>query len=208
MAVTKKIENSYKKEAFRETWNEAKSPRQVNWTPTCQPQIHKPNPYFVEEEEEEFVDGERQESDFVDEEFEHEGVEDEDPSQGFVDWDTPPVYNDDVNEEDDQLEDEEPTNGIADEDDQLEDEEPMDDIANYEEDDIADYKEVEYVDFLGVEDILNSPNNDVDEFYTDKENYMFIREVTADPFMSLFMARGREKEREKYGKSKELTSGV
>jgi hypothetical protein len=231
VVMTKKIEKSYKKAAFKETWSEAKSPRQVNWTPTCQPQIHKPNPYFVEEEEEESVDGECQESDFVDEEFEHEGVEDEDPSQGFVNWDTPLVYDDDVNEEepiedplasdleeeykkyvlhpmfsdlypeeDDQLEDEEPTDGIVDEDGQLEDEEPMDDIV--------DYKEVEYVDFLGVEDILNSPNNDVDEFYTDEENYMFIREVTADPFMSIFMASGREKEQEKYGKSKELTSGV
>jgi hypothetical protein len=83
---------------------------------------------------------------------------------------------------------------------QWEDEKPMDDIA--------DYKEVEYVDFLGVKDILNSPTNDVTEFYTDEENYMFIREVTADPFMSIFMARGRENEQEKYGKSEELASGV
>jgi hypothetical protein len=46
------------------------------------------------EEEKEYVDGEFQE-------FEHEGIEDEDPSQGFVDWDSPPTYNDDdVNEED------------------------------------------------------------------------------------------------------------
>ena len=75
MAVTKKIKNSNKKEVFTETWNEAKSPRQ---TPTCQPQIHKPNPYFVEEEES--VDGEFQESNFIDEQFEHKGVEDEDPS--------------------------------------------------------------------------------------------------------------------------------
>jgi hypothetical protein len=30
IAVTKKIEKSYKKEVFRETWSEAKSPRQVN----------------------------------------------------------------------------------------------------------------------------------------------------------------------------------
>jgi hypothetical protein len=37
---------------------------------------------------------------------------------------------------------------------------------------------------------------------------MFIREVTIDPLLSIFMARGREKEQEKYGKSKELTSGV
>jgi hypothetical protein len=193
----------------------------------------------VKEEEEESVDGECQESDFVEEEFEPKGVEDKDPSQGFVDWDTPPVYDDDDNEEkpieeplasdleeeyeeyglhpmfsslypdeDDQVEDEEPTNVIANEDDQLEDGEPTDDIADYEENDITDYNEVEYVDFLGVEYILNSPNNDVDEFYRDEENYMFIREVTADPFMSIFTARGREKEQEKYGKSEELTSGV
>jgi hypothetical protein len=48
------------------------------------------------EEEEESVDGEYQESDFVDEEFKHK---DEDPSQGFVDWYTPSIYDDDVNGE-------------------------------------------------------------------------------------------------------------
>ena len=98
-----------------------------------------------------------------------------------------------------------------DEGDQLEEE----DIADYEEVDeglsgeVFNYnKEVEYVDFLGVEDILNSPNNDVDKFYTDEENYMFIREVTTDPFLSILMARGREEERQKNGKSKVLLSGV
>jgi hypothetical protein len=50
-AVMKKTEKSYKKEVFRKTWSEAKSPRQVNWTPTCRLQIHNPNPYYVEEEE-------------------------------------------------------------------------------------------------------------------------------------------------------------
>jgi hypothetical protein len=65
-----------------------------NWTPTCQTQIHKPNPYSVEEEKES-VDGEFQESEFIDEEFRHEDV-----SQGLVDWDFPPTYDDDVNEED------------------------------------------------------------------------------------------------------------
>jgi hypothetical protein len=68
-AVMKKIENLYKKEAFRETWGKAKTPRHANWTPTCQPQTHKPNPHYVEEEEE-FVDGEFQEANFIDEEFE------------------------------------------------------------------------------------------------------------------------------------------
>jgi hypothetical protein len=75
-------------------------------------------------------------------------------------------------------------------------------VSNYNE------EEVEYVDFLGVEDILNSPNNNVGEFYTDEENYMFIREVIADPFLSIFMTCEREKEQEKYDKSEELMSGV
>jgi hypothetical protein len=97
-AVMKKTKNSYKKEAFGETWGKVKSPNQANWTHTCQPQIYKPNPCSVEEEEE-FVDEEFQESDFIDEEFKHKGVKDEDPTQEVVDWDTPPIYDDDVNEE-------------------------------------------------------------------------------------------------------------
>jgi hypothetical protein len=84
----------------------------------------------------------------------------------------------------------------------LGDEEPTVDIIEYEEvdeglsGDVSNYneEEVEYVDFLGVEDILNSPTNDVDEFYMDEKNYMFTREVMADPFLSVFMACGREKE--------------
>jgi hypothetical protein len=44
------------------------------------------------------VDGEFQESEFIDEEFRHKDVED--PSQRFVDWDSPPTHDDDVNEED------------------------------------------------------------------------------------------------------------
>ena len=44
-------------------------------------------------------------------------------------------------------------------------------------------------------DILSdSHNNDCDEFYTDEKNYMFTKETTVDPFLSIFMARGREKE--------------
>jgi hypothetical protein len=246
--VTKKIEKSYKKEVFGETWSDAKSPRQVNWTPTCQPQIHKRNLYSMEEEEEESVDGECQESDFIDEEFKHGGVEDEDPSQWFVDWDTPPVYDDDVNkeepieeplasdleeeyeeyglhsmfsglypDEDDQLENEEPTDGIADEDDQLEDEEPTNDITDYEEADVVDDEDVDedlpgelpnfngedvdYVDFHGIENILDFPHNDYGEFYVNEENYMFTRESVVDPLLSIFMACGREEERQKNDKS-------
>jgi hypothetical protein len=99
MAVTKKKENSYKTNVFRETWSEVKSPRQANWAHTCQLQIHKPNPYSVEEEIES-VDREFQESKFIGEEFEHECIKEEDPSQGFVDWDSPPTYDHDVNEKD------------------------------------------------------------------------------------------------------------
>jgi hypothetical protein len=50
------------------------------------------------EEEDEFVDEEFQEDKFVDEEFKHGDVyEDvEDPSQGFLDWDSPPTYDTDI----------------------------------------------------------------------------------------------------------------
>jgi hypothetical protein len=103
-----------------------------------------------------------------------------------------------------------------DEDDQLGDEEPTGDIADYEDVDeslsgeVSNYneEEVEYIDFLGLKDILNSLDNDVDEFYTDEKTYMFTREVMVDPFLSIFMARGKEKEQEKYGKFEELTSDV
>jgi hypothetical protein len=46
------------------------------------------------------VDGEFQESEIIDEEFEHECVEDEDHLQGFVDWDSPSTYDEDINEGD------------------------------------------------------------------------------------------------------------
>jgi hypothetical protein len=52
------------------------------------------------DEEIESVDREFQESEFIGEEFEHECIKEEDPSQGFVDWDSPPTYDDDVNEKD------------------------------------------------------------------------------------------------------------
>ena len=52
------------------------------------------------EEEKESVDEEFQEFEIIDEEFECECVEDVDPSQGFVNWDSPPTYDEDINEED------------------------------------------------------------------------------------------------------------
>ena len=99
------------------------------------------------EKEEEIVDEVFQGSDFIDEEFEHKGVEDEDLSQEPVDWDTPPVYDDDVNEEEpieeplaSDLKEEYEEDGLhpmfsglyPDEDDQLEDEEPTDGITDEE----------------------------------------------------------------------------
>ena len=102
------------------------------------------------------------------------------------------------------------------EDDRLEEEEPTDDITDYEkvDEDLSgevpnfNDKEVDYVDFFGVKDILNSPNNDFCEFYGDEKNYMFTRETMTNLFLSIFMARGREKEREKKGKFKVLPNGA
>jgi hypothetical protein len=69
-------------------------------------------------------------------------------------------------------------------------------------------EDVDYVDFFGIEDILNSPRDDYGEFYADEENYMFTRKTVANPFLSIFMAHGREKEQQKNDKSKVLPSGV
>ena len=112
-----------------------------------------------------------------------------------------------------------------DEDNQLGDEEPTDDITEdeeYEEYDIAEYEEVDegisgdvsnyieedvdYVDFHSINNILNSPHDDYGEFYADKENYLFTRELVVDPFLRILMARGRQKERQNSGKSKVLPS--
>ena len=147
MAVIKKYENFDKKKVFWETRSDARSPQQDNWAHTYQSQIHTPNPYYVEKEKES-VDGEFQESEIIDKEFEHECVEEEDTSQGSIDWDSPPTYDKDVNEEDSveeplasNLEEEYEEYGLhpifgslyPDEDDQLEEEEPTYDIADYEE---------------------------------------------------------------------------
>jgi hypothetical protein len=76
--------------------------RSLQWATLAvirEPQIHLQNPSYVEEEDE-FVDEEFQEDEFVDKEFKHEDVyEDvEDPSQGFVDWDSPPAYDTYIND--------------------------------------------------------------------------------------------------------------
>jgi hypothetical protein len=111
-----------------------------------------------------------------------------------------------------------------DKDDQLEDEEPTDDIADYEEDDIADDEvvdedlsgevpnfndeKVDYVDFLGVENILNSPHDEYGEFYVDEENYMFTKETMAGLFLSIFMAHGWDKARQEHGKPTQRRGGT
>jgi hypothetical protein len=182
-AMTKKIENSYKKEVSRETWSDAMSPQQANWAHTCQPQIYILNPYSMEEEKES-VDEEFQEFEATNEEFEHECVEDKDTSQWFVDWDSPPIYDEDVNEEASieeplasVLEEEHEEDGLfpmigglyPSEDEQLGGEEPTYDIAEYGEVDeglsgdvfIYNEKEVEYVDFIGVDAILSNSSNQV-----------------------------------------------
>jgi hypothetical protein len=64
---------------------------------------HNPAPYREQRvRDEEFVDEEFQEDEFVDEEFIHGDVHEdvEDPSQGFVDWDSPPIYDIDIMDED------------------------------------------------------------------------------------------------------------
>jgi hypothetical protein len=78
----------------------------------------------------------------------------------------------------------------------------MDYIVDYYEDDedltgeVHNFNDEElgYVDFLSIDDILSdSHNNDCDEFYVDEENYIFTRERMTDPFLSIFMACGKEK---------------
>jgi hypothetical protein len=110
-----------------------------------------------------------------------------------------PIFGGLYPEEDDLLGEEAPTNDVVE---YYEDEDLSGEVPNYNE------EEVDYVDFLGVEDILNSPNNDLGEFYTDEENYMFTKETTAGPLLSIFMAHGREKEREKNDKSEVLPNCV
>ena len=126
------------------TWVEVEILRQANLTLIRQPQLYLTNLYM--EGEGELVDEEFQESEFINEEFKHEDVED--PSQGFMDWDSPPAYDDDINEVDSNerplssdLEEEYKEDGSSlmfdglypEEDDPLEEEEPMDDIVDYEE---------------------------------------------------------------------------
>jgi hypothetical protein len=76
-------------------------------------------------------------------------------------------------------------------------------VPNFDDEDLG------YVDFLDIDDILlDYHNNDSNEFYADEENYMFTSEITTNPFLSIFMACGREKEQGKQGKPKVLQGEV
>jgi hypothetical protein len=84
----------------------------------------------------------------------------------------------------------------------LEEEDPTEDVTEYYEKDenlpgeLPNFTDDElgYIGFLCVDVLSDSHNNDCDEFYTDEENYMFTTETMVDPFLSIFMACGREKE--------------
>jgi hypothetical protein len=177
------------------------------------------------EEEKKSVDKEFQEFEATDEEFEHECVKDEDTSQWFVDWDSPPIYDEDVNEEvsieqplASVLEEEHEEDGFflmigglyPSEDEQLGGEEPIYDIAEYEEvdeglsGDVFNYneKEVEYVDFIGVDAILSNSSNQVgDEIYMVEGNVLSKGDGVVASYLKIFMAYGKDKAREKHGKS-------
>ena len=93
---------------WRKLWFDKRSPWQANLIVIRDPQIHLPNPSYVEEEDD-FVKEEFHEYDFIDEKFKHGDVhkdlehEDvEDPSQWFLDLDldSPPTYKSDINDED------------------------------------------------------------------------------------------------------------
>jgi hypothetical protein len=96
------------------------------------------------------------------------------------DWSSP-MFDDLYLEEDDLLEKEESTDDIADYEEV--DEDLPSDVPNFSDEELDD------VDFLGVDDILSDSHNiNCDEFYADEENYMFIKETTTNPFLSIVMA--------------------
>jgi hypothetical protein len=127
--------------------------------------------------------------------FKPKGIADEDLSQELVDWDTPPVYDDDVNEEESieeplasDLEEEFEEYGLhpifnglyPDEDGQLEDGEPTDDIADSEEGYIAKDEDVD---------------EDLPEAFLSKIERVFVSSL------GIRMACRKSKAREKHNKS-------
>lgn len=85
----------------RKAWFDMRSPQRISLAVVREPQIHLSRPSYVEEEDE-LVDIEFQEDEFVDEEFQHGDVHKDvdEPSQGFMDWDSLPTYDTEVVDED------------------------------------------------------------------------------------------------------------
>jgi hypothetical protein len=97
-----------------------------------------------------------------------------------------------------------------DKDEQLGGEEPTYDIAEYGEvdeglsGDVFNYneKEAEYVDFIGVNVILSNSSNQVcDEIYMVEGNVLSKGDRVVASYLKIFMAYGKDKAREKCGKS-------
>jgi hypothetical protein len=166
----------------------------------------------------ESVDEERQESEVIDEEFERECVEDVDPSQGFVDWDSPPTYNEHINEKDPI---EEPLAFILEE--EHEESGKQVDEVNLSEsfalfDNNSTYyvpvkslegkvfnfsvEPIDYVDFIGIDAILsNYSGQNCDEIYMVEEAFLSKIERFFVSSLGIRMACGNSKAREKHNKS-------
>ena len=174
------------------------------------PQIHLPNPTYVEEEDE-FVDEEFQEYELIDEKFKHGDVHEdvEDPSQGFVDWDSAPTYDSDISNEDlvkgslsYDHEEESVVNWdiYPEKEELLEKVNLLDNIENFVDEssihNVLDESpksevfdlDINEVDFLGLENILsNSLDVKVfDDFYVGN-NFISKRKETIDSFWEIFM---------------------
>jgi hypothetical protein len=166
----------------------------------------------------EFMDEERQESEVIDEEFERECVEDVDPSQGFVDWDSPPTYDEDINEKDPieeplafALEEEHEELGKqVDEVNLSESFALFDDNSTYYvpvkslEGKVFDFsvEPIDYVDFIGIDAILsNYSSQNCDEIYMVEEAFLSKIERVFVSSLGIRMACRKSKAREKHNKS-------
>jgi hypothetical protein len=166
----------------------------------------------------EFVDEERQESEVIDEEFERECVDDVDPSQGFVDWDSPPTYDEDINEKDPieeplafALEEEHEELGKqVDEVNLSESFALFDDNSTYYvpvkslEGKVFDFsvEPIDYVDFIGIDAILsNYSSQNCDEIYMVEEAFLSKIERVFVSSLGIRMACRKSKAREKHNKS-------
>jgi hypothetical protein len=166
----------------------------------------------------ESVDEEHQESEVIDEEFKRECVEDVDPSQGFVDWDSPPTYDEDVNEKDPieeplafALEEEHEELGKqVDEVNLSESFALFDDNSTYYvpvkslEGKVFDFsvEPIDYVDFIGIDAILsNYSSQNCDEIYMVEEAFLSKIERVFVSSLGIHMACGKSKAREKHNKS-------